>query len=39
MSTVSSTLPQPQASYNATKVAVEHLTKSLAVELVQGHTG
>ncbi|MDR1325352.1 MAG: SDR family oxidoreductase [Treponema sp.] len=26
--------PQPQASYNATKAAVKHLTKSLAVEWV-----
>lgn len=27
-------IPQPQASYNATKAAVKHLTKSLAVEWV-----
>ena len=27
-------IPQPQASYNATKAAVRHLTKSLAVEWV-----
>ena len=28
-------IPQPQASYNATKAAVRHLSKSLAVEWVQ----
>ena len=27
-------IPQPQASYNATKAAVRHLTKSLAVEWI-----
>jgi len=28
-------IPQPQASYNASKAAVIHLTKSLAIELVE----
>ena len=27
-------IPQPQASYNASKAAVKHLTKSLAVEWI-----